>query len=79
MADTYTLIITDANAVMRVHDRMPVILEADAARGWVEPGPLSHELLVPYPADPMLAWRVRDAAKNSRIEPSAEMAEAVPG
>ena len=24
VADTYTLIITDANAVMRVHDRMPV-------------------------------------------------------
>ena len=26
VADTYTLIITDANATMRVHDRMPVIL-----------------------------------------------------
>src|SRR3954454_22974075 len=24
VADTYTLIITDVNAVMRVHDRMPV-------------------------------------------------------
>ena len=30
VADTYTLIITDANATMRVHDRMPVIL---ATRG----------------------------------------------
>ena len=27
VADAYTLIITDANAVMRVHDRMPVILK----------------------------------------------------
>ena len=26
VGDTYTLIITDANAAMRVHDRMPVIL-----------------------------------------------------
>ena len=32
VADTYTLIITDANAVMRAHDRMPVILATDAAR-----------------------------------------------
>ena len=39
-ADTYTLIITDANATMRVHDRMPVMLGTDAARRWVEPGPL---------------------------------------
>jgi putative SOS response-associated peptidase YedK len=40
VADTYTLIITDANAIMRVHDRMPVILATDAARRWLEPGPL---------------------------------------
>ena len=60
---------------IRVHGCMPVILATDAARRWVEPGPLPHELLVPYPAEPMQAWRVRDAAKNSRIEPSAEMAE----
>ena len=46
VADTYTLIITDANAAMRVHDRMPVILATDAARRWIEPGPLPAELLV---------------------------------
>jgi putative SOS response-associated peptidase YedK len=37
VADTYTLIITDANAIMRVHDRMPVILATDAARRWLDP------------------------------------------
>ena len=77
VADTYTLIITDANATMRVHDRMPVILATDAARRWIEPGPLPAELLVPYPAEEMTAWRVADAAKNSRIEPHAGMAEPV--
>ena len=51
VAGTYTAIITDANAVMRVHDRMPVILATDAARRWIEPGPLPAELLVPYPAE----------------------------
>ena len=43
------VIITDANATMRVHDRMPVILATDAARRWIEPGPLPAELLVPVP------------------------------
>ena len=60
---------------MRVHDRMPVILATDAARCWMEPGPLPAELLTPYPAEEMSAWRVSDAAKNSRIEPHAGMAE----
>ena len=77
VADTYTVIITDANAAMRVHDRMPVILATDAARRWIEPGPLPAELLVPYPAEAMTAWRVGDDAKNSRIEPHAGMAEPV--
>ena len=47
VADTHTLIITYANTVMRVHDRMPLILAADAARRWLVPGPLPHELLAP--------------------------------
>src|SRR6476659_4480713 len=56
VADTYTVIITDANAAMRVHDRMPVILATDAARRWIEPGALPAERLVPYPAKQMRAW-----------------------
>jgi putative SOS response-associated peptidase YedK len=75
--DTYTLIITDANAVMRVHDRMPVILAPDAAGRWLEPGPLPAELLVTYPAEEMRAWRVGDAAKSSRIAPHPGMAEPI--
>ena len=70
VADSYTVIITDANAAMRVHDRMPVILATDAARRWIEPGPLPAELLVPYPAEEMQAWRVATTprtAGSSRI------------
>ena len=74
VADTYTLIIT---ATMRVHDRMPVILATDSARRWIEPGPLPAELLVPYPAEEMTAWRVADDAKNSRIEPHPGMGQPV--
>ena len=78
MADSYAMIIGAANAVMRVHDRMPAILGTDAARRWLEPGPLPAELLVPYPAEEMQAWRVSNDAKSSWIEPHAGMAEPVP-
>ena len=64
---------------MRAHDRVPVIVATNAAPRWVESGPLPAELLVPYPAEEMTAWRVGDAAKNSKIEPHPGMAEAVPG
>ena len=77
VADSYTVIITDANAVLRGHDRMPVILPTDAARRWIEPGPLPHELLAPYPAAAMQGWRVSDDAKSSRTLPHAGMAAAV--
>ena len=79
IADSYTMVIGDANAAMRVHDRMPAILGTEAARRWLEPGPLPAELLVPYPAEEMQAWRVSDDAKSSRIEPHPGMAEPVSG
>ena len=77
IADSYTMVIGEANAAMRVHDRMPAILGTEAARRWLEPGPLPVELLVPYPAEEMQAWGVGDDAKSSRIEPHAGMAEPV--
>lgn len=53
--ETFTIITTNANALMApIHDRMPVILEPDAAREWIAPAsPASwlpdrlKELLVP--------------------------------
>jgi putative SOS response-associated peptidase YedK len=77
VADSYTMVIGDANAAMRVHDRMPAILATDAARRWIEPGPLPGELLVPYAPEAMVGWRVSDDAKNSRTPPHAGMAESV--
>jgi putative SOS response-associated peptidase YedK len=77
IADSYTMVIGEANAIMRVHDRMPAIVGFQAAREWLEPGPLPAELLVPYPAEEMQVWRVSDDAKSSRIEPHPGMAEPV--
>ena len=65
------MIITDANAAMRVHDRMPVILATDAARRWMEPGPLPAELLVPLSGrgDAGLARRRRREEQQDRAAP----------
>ena len=48
IADSYTMVIGDANAAMRVHDRMPANLGTDVDRQWLEPGPLPAELLMPH-------------------------------
>src|SRR4051794_5531518 len=66
-----------ANAAMRVHDRMPVLLATDAARRWLKRGPLPTELLTPYLADAMTGWRAGDDARSSRIEPHPGMAEPI--
>ena len=46
-------------------------------RRWIEPGLLLADLVAPYPAEEMIAWRVADDANNSRIEPHPGMAEPV--
>ena len=46
-------------------------------RRWIEPGLLPADLVGPYPADEMTAWRIAADAKNSRIEPRPGMTEPV--
>jgi putative SOS response-associated peptidase YedK len=57
---TFCVITTSANALVSgVHDRMPVILRAEAYDRWlatVEPDP--RDLLVPHAPDPMTMWPV---------------------
>ena len=72
IADSYTMVIGEANAVMWVHDRMPAILGTEAARRWLEPGPLQAALLVPYPAEEMqIAYEERSAAERTLTRSSA--------
>ena len=63
---TYTVITTAANAAIRVHDRMPVILDPEEARAWLTADDPPLDLLRPYPADRMTGHRVGNAAKSSR-------------
>ena len=63
---TYTVITTAANDAIRIHDRMPVILDPEEARAWLTADDPPLDVLRPYPADRMTGHRVGDAAKNSR-------------
>lgn len=74
-AYSYTIVITDANDVIHVHNRMPVIL-ADhkaAARWLTETDDFPDDILVPYANQNMEGWRVPDVAKNGRIPDTEEM------
>lgn len=58
-----TIITTSPNELMApIHDRMPVILPHAAYERWLDPTPLFpvdlNSLLVPYPADEMIAYPV---------------------
>jgi putative SOS response-associated peptidase YedK len=75
------IITTGANELMAtIHDRMPVILDvADLAR-WLDPGTAPgalEALLVPAPADEMLAHPVSTRVNAARNE-GRELTEAVP-
>jgi putative SOS response-associated peptidase YedK len=60
--ETYTIITTDPNGLMEpIHNRMPVILKPSDYARWLEPGDPQRppvELLRPYDAEQMKAWKV---------------------
>ena len=68
--ETYTVITTDPNELMEpIHNRMPVILHRKDYERWLavaDPAQLPVDLLRPYPADEMQAWRVSGAVGNVR-------------
>ena len=50
-----------------IHDRMPVILDIEAAEAWLDPENRYPEiLLLPFPAEAMEAWPVGAAVGNIR-------------
>jgi putative SOS response-associated peptidase YedK len=65
---TYTIVTTDPNEVVApLHNRMPVILDAKDYDRWlapVDPAHLPVDLLRPFPAEMMTAWKVNKAVGN---------------
>jgi putative SOS response-associated peptidase YedK len=68
--ETYTIITTDPNELTEnIHTRMPVILRQQDYERWMAPSDSAHlpiDLLRPYPAEEMTAWKVGDAVGNVR-------------
>ncbi|MHB1954886.1 MAG: SOS response-associated peptidase [Sulfobacillus sp.] len=67
--ETFTILTTDPNEVMVIHNRMPVILEPKDYDRWLDPGDPARppvDLLRPYHAERMCAWPVSERVGNVR-------------
>jgi putative SOS response-associated peptidase YedK len=83
---TFTVITTDPNEVVQpLHDRMPVIIPDKDYDRWLKPNPERPpiDLLRPFDAEKMTAWKVDKAVgnvKNDRpdlMEPPSATPESV--
>ncbi|MDX1414207.1 MAG: SOS response-associated peptidase [Candidatus Promineifilaceae bacterium] len=67
-----TILTTEPNELMAaIHNRMPVIIEAEDYSMWLDPGPDptdAQHLLRPYTAQKMVAYPVSTAVNNPRNE-----------
>ncbi len=68
---TCTIITTEPNALMsQFHHRMPVILKPELLELWLSSEPIDsgalQPLLIPYPADELVAYPVSTAVNNPR-------------
>jgi putative SOS response-associated peptidase YedK len=67
--ETFTIITTDANQVVApLHHRMPVIIERKDYARWLggDPAQPALDLLRPFPAEKMTAWKVDKSVGNVR-------------
>ena len=87
---TFTIVTTEANdLVRRLHDRMPVILNSEAAAEWLDtrelPARTVSELLRPYPAVEMVSYPISSRINSTAfddlacIEPAPESPAMLPG
>jgi putative SOS response-associated peptidase YedK len=68
--ETFTIITTDPNELIEpMHDRMPVIIPQRDYDRWLQPGDPERpplDLLRPFPAEKMTAWKVDNKVGNVR-------------
>ena len=73
--ETFTIVTTEANRRLKaIHDRMPVVLSAEAASAWLDPAsaaPDLHDLLRPCPDDWLTAVRVSARINSVRNDDAA--------
>jgi putative SOS response-associated peptidase YedK len=77
LLETFTIITTDPNEVMEpLHDRMPVIIEPKDYDRWLQPAEaqtLPLDLLRPFPAEKMRAWKLQEAGACFDSRPSVRL------
>jgi putative SOS response-associated peptidase YedK len=70
--ETCTIITTEANELMSpIHNRMPVIIDAQNYEQWLDPKTGKTELLKPYSTEKMICYPVStqvNSPKNDRPE-----------
>jgi putative SOS response-associated peptidase YedK len=77
---TYAIVTTAANSVVStVHERMPVILRREDEAMWLDPdlkdADYLQQLLKPYPANQMVAYRVSSDLNRSDVQDSPDLIE----
>jgi putative SOS response-associated peptidase YedK len=76
--ESFTLLTGEPNAVAApIHDRMPAIIEPSGFEAWLTAARGSEELLRPYPAERMAAYRVGAAVGNVKNQ-GPELIEPLP-
>jgi len=77
MVESCTIITTEPNKLLRdIHDRMPAILHPDQYETWLQnstPEHLLQQLLMPYPAEMMEAYRVGPEVNSPKNDAPACM------
>jgi putative SOS response-associated peptidase YedK len=74
--ETYALLTTSPNDLLAgIHNRMPVILDAEAARRWISPGRITDQqyaaLCIPFPPEKMRAYAVSSLVNNPKNDVEA--------
>jgi putative SOS response-associated peptidase YedK len=87
--ESFTILTAEANDLVQpVHDRMPVMLDAEGSAQWLDGGrsfESLRSLLRPFPADRMRHYRVSSRMNDasfedpSCIEPAPDLQPALPG
>lgn len=70
---TTAFLTVEANSVMRVHNRMPAILDTNDAKSWLCEDLPPLTMLKPYPPQDMATWRVDDSVKSNRTPDGPDM------
>lgn len=83
-AATFAVLTTRPNELMAtIHDRMPIVLEGERARGWLGTEPIAEaswaEWAEPFPAVEMAAYAVSSVVNSTRFDGPECVAAAAPG